>query len=113
MSITVIPKGGIQAPGDTNQDGLTDISDIIGLLGHLFLGEGELPCDGGTVTDAGNIALLDWNNDGAGVDISDAIFGLGRLFTADGADHFQGNACLLIQGCPNNGADPCLGVPLR
>ena len=109
LEIIVTPKGGLQAPGDTNQSGDVDISDIIGLLEHLFLGTGELPCDGGTVFDSGNIALLDWNQDGSGVDNSDAVYGLSRLFLA-GPDHALGNDCLLIQGCPSIEAQ-CFSLP--
>jgi hypothetical protein len=64
---------GRQRPGDCNQDGQTDISDAICILGHLFIGSPRtVPCDGGTVQDAGNFALLNFNGSG-GIDISDAV----------------------------------------
>jgi len=62
----------LQKPGDCNQDGTTDLSDAVCLLGHLFQAmPPNLPCEGGTVTDAGNVALLDSNGD-ASIDLSDA-----------------------------------------
>ena len=33
-----IPEGGLQKPGDENQDGKLDISDAVALLNFLFLG---------------------------------------------------------------------------
>lgn len=91
---------GSRVPGDVNADGLVDISDGVGLLGHLFAGVPEIrPCDGGTVNDIGNIGLLDRSGDGL-IDISDPIFALGRLFLGENG-HPRGptTACVLINGC--------------
>lgn len=55
--------------GDANSDGTTDISDGIAILGYLFLGVREVPCE-----QAG-----DANDDGT-LDISDGIYVLGFLF---------------------------------
>jgi len=59
---------------------------VICLLGHLFLFLGDparLPWGGGTPGEPANLALLDWNGDGA-PDLSDAVFSLDRLFTGGG-----------------------------
>lgn len=109
LSLTVTSPGGIQLPGDTNQDGSKDISDEIVLLGHLFLGDpSTLPCGGGNVLDAGNIALLDHNGDNA-IDISDVISGLGFLFLGQ-APHAGGTACIPIPDCPD--VNPCNDIQL-
>jgi hypothetical protein len=55
--------------GDANVDGTTDISDAIVVLGFLFLGAGEVPCE----------QASDSNDDGT-VDLSDAVFLLSHLF---------------------------------
>jgi len=60
--------------GDANLDGELDLSDGIGLLGHLFLGEAPPPC-----RDA-----ADGNDDG-NLDISDPLAILGFLFTGGAA----------------------------
>ena len=63
--------GGLQRPGDTNQDGRTDLSDAVSLLGHLFIGSPErLPCGDGVVADPGNAVLLDLNGD-TQIDLAD------------------------------------------
>ncbi len=48
--------------GDPNTDGSVDISDAVRILGFLFRGEGDLPCE----------SAADSNDDGE-VDISDAV----------------------------------------
>ncbi len=60
--------------GDANRDGGVDISDAIGVLGYLFLGDANLTCD-----DA-----ADANDDG-GVNISDPVSILGALFLGEGS----------------------------
>lgn len=55
--------------GDSNQDGVVDISDAIHTLGVKFLGVGEIRCE-----DA-----ADANDDGA-IDISDPVYALAFLF---------------------------------
>ena len=92
-------NGGLQRPGNINQDGSLDISDAIGLLRYLFLGTpATLPCDGGTLADAGNRALLDVNGDG-GVDLADSVMILGFLF-GDGPPPALGTGCVFIENCP-------------
>jgi hypothetical protein len=90
-----------QHPGDVNQDGDTDFTDQINLIGHFFRGEpSELPCEGPT-NGAANRALADWNGD-RGVDLTDAIPGLTFEFLG-GADHMTAPSasCLIIEGCPS------------
>ena len=67
------PIVGRQVPGDCNQDGGVDISDVLCVLGHLFTGTPPaLPCGDGTATASGNRQLLDWDGD-SDVSVSDAI----------------------------------------
>jgi hypothetical protein len=54
--------------GDTNADGLVDLSDGIHLLSHLFLG-----------TDGNCVRAMETNSDGR-VDLSDAVLLLNHLF---------------------------------
>ncbi len=108
-TITVeAPSGGVQLPGDCSQDGRLDITDGICLLNFLFLGSSPsaLPCGVGTVLDAANETLLDFNGD-ARTDLSDAVRVLGYLFLGSGP-HEAGTACKRIEGCPDNSAD-CRG----
>jgi hypothetical protein len=60
--------------GDANRDGTSNISDGIGILNALFLGEGGLPC-----ADA-----ADTNDDGT-VNVSDPINLFQSLFVSGGA----------------------------
>ncbi|MBN1443844.1 MAG: lamin tail domain-containing protein, partial [Planctomycetes bacterium] len=93
-------QGGLQRPGDANQDAEVDISDAILLLLHLFGGShSPLPCEGSSPGEGGNLALLDASGDGA-VDITDAIHILGFLFRG-GSPPFAGTGCIRIEGCPN------------
>jgi hypothetical protein len=93
--------GGIQRTGDCNQDGRLDISDGICLLGHLFLGSPRtLPCDGGSVSEPGNKALLNVNGD-AIIDLSDPVRLLGFLFLGSSSP-VLGKGCVPIAGCPEN-----------
>jgi hypothetical protein len=93
------PQGGLQRPGDCNQDNRLDISDGVCLLGYLFLGRPtRLPCGGGTTQDAGNVRLLDSNGDRQ-VNLSDAVYVLSFLFTG-GPPPEAGKECIPIAGCP-------------
>ena len=95
-----LAEGGRQFPGDLNQDGNTDISDSIALLGHLFLGSpARLPCGEGAIGDPGNISLLDANGD-KGINLTDAIHSLAYLFMG-GAPPVLGTECVPIPGCPD------------
>lgn len=90
----------LMRPGDCNLDGRLDISDAVCLLGHLFLGNpASVPCEGSTVLDPGNLALLDANGSGR-VDLSDAVHGLNFLF-AGGSPPVLGTQCTQIPGCPS------------
>lgn len=90
-----------QRPGDCNQDGATDISDAICLLGHLFLGDPtRMACDDGSVHSPGNSTLLNFNGD-EDVDLSDAVSLLTWKFLG-GPPHVLGEACTSIAGCPDN-----------
>jgi hypothetical protein len=87
-----------QLPGDCTQDGTLDIADGVCLLGFLFLGKpSELPCDGGRITDPGNILLLDFDGQGT-LDLADAVASLLYLFS-DSPPHPLGTACVPIAGC--------------
>ena len=89
---------GLQKAGDTNQDGQTDLSDAVSLLGHLFLGSPErLPCGTGEVSDPGNAVLLDLNGD-TRVDLADGIHLLIYLFQG-GPQPAGGTECRPIEGC--------------
>jgi len=93
----------MQKPGDCNQDGATDLSDAVCLLGHLFQATpATLPCGDGTVNAPGNKALLDCNGDN-GIDLSDAIWLLTFLFQG-GAPPVGGTDVTPIAGCPDNTA---------
>ena len=94
-------SGGRQLPGDINQDGGIDLSDALGIVGHLFTGSPDvLPCGEGTLGNSGNALLLDATGD-ARVNISDAIWLLGYLFRG-GPPPLLGEDCLPIIGCPDS-----------
>ena len=96
-----LPTGGYQRPGDANQDGRLDISDAVGLLRFLFGSTGlPLPCEGTSIAEGGNLALLDVNGDGR-ADIADAVSMLGYLF-AGGPAPAAGTNCIRIEGCPTS-----------
>ena len=98
------PAGGLQRPGDLNQDARVDISDAIALLGHLFLGSPpSLPCGDGDSNDPGNTLLLDSNGDG-GINLTDAIGVLTWLFRG-GAPPANGQECIRIPTCPQSCAN--------
>ncbi|MBI4585073.1 MAG: hypothetical protein HY717_13755 [Planctomycetes bacterium] len=96
--------GGLQLPGDCNQDGELDQSDAICILSYVFLGGPPevLPCGDGGSGDPANIFFLNFNDD-QGLDQSDAIGILMWKFLG-GAPHFRGTACVTIPGCPDNAA---------
>jgi len=101
---TPLEPGGLQLPGDCNQDGEVDVSDALCLFGFLFTGvTPELPCGDGSIDDPANLTLLNYN---AGtdqqLDISDGIAALGYLFLG-GPPHALGEECIRIVDC----ADVC------
>ena len=88
------PVGGRQRPGDCNEDGNLDLSDLICLLGFLFLGSpNALPCNSA----AAGTTVMDSNNDGA-VNRSDAVYKLGFLFQG-GPPPEPGTDCILVADC--------------
>jgi parallel beta-helix repeat protein len=96
-------EGGLVVPGDANGDGGLDISDAVAVLGVLFLGSAKgFPCGDGSMTDQGNLKLIDWQPDGA-IDISDGVAMLSFLFLG-GKPHTLApeadlNHCVRIAGC--------------
>ncbi len=99
--------GGIQIPGDIDQDGIKNLTDEIILISFLFLGNPlQLPCGDGSIQDEGNLALLDHNGDHS-IDLTDAIAGISYQFLGT-APHVNGTFCTRIAGCPNLAG--CTGV---
>jgi hypothetical protein len=86
-------------PGDGNGDQVLDLSDVVHLLGSLFLGDQPAPPCETDPAGPGNQGLLDSNGDG-GVDLSDAVHVLGFLFLA-GPPPVLGAGCVEIPGCPD------------
>jgi len=92
------PPGGLQLPGNFNQDASLDISDAIALLGYLFAGSPvALPCEATGLDAEGNQALMDVNADGD-VDLADAVYLLNFLFTG-GTSPVAGTDCVRLTGC--------------
>lgn len=94
------PSGG-QLPSDANQDGKLDITDVVWLLGRLYLGSASpWPCDGGQGVRPGpaDLRLLDATDDGA-LNIADPIALRSHLFLG-GAPPALGTRCLAMAGCP-------------
>lgn len=94
------PAGGLQRPGDANQDGELDVSDAVRILKILFSdASGDLPCVGFSPLVGANQTLLDVNGDGT-FDLSDAVSELQYLFV-DGPWPALGTVCVPIRGCPD------------
>jgi len=95
-AVVASPESTTFRRGDTNQDGIVDISDPIQTLGFLYLGSpATLPCK-----DA-----ADTNDDGK-VDLSDAIFTLSYKFLGTRDIPPPGpNSC---GPDPTPGSDPCV-----
>ncbi len=92
-----VVAGGWQRPGDSNGDGLTDISDAVSILRRLFVDPSmPLPCEG-AIDEGGNLHVLDINDD-ARVDVSDAITLLEYLFK-DRSAPTRGEECRRLEGC--------------
>jgi hypothetical protein len=112
QGLEVSEPGGLQVPGDCNQDGELDISDGICTFGVLFSGiPPRFPCGNGLPDDPGSVALMDFNGSGGVIDISDGISLLVFLFN-NGRPHplavpgQELTGCVRILGCPDN--DDCL-----
>ncbi|MCI0635303.1 MAG: right-handed parallel beta-helix repeat-containing protein [Actinobacteria bacterium] len=85
-------------PGDVNLDQSVDTSDVQALLDILFLGRGELPCEGAFDGPA-NREFLDWNGDDR-VDLSDAVGQLEHLYLGGPAHVFgPSGECARVSGC--------------
>ena len=96
-----IPLGGLQLPGNVNQDANLDVSDAVALLGHLFTGTPAiLPCGDGTINDPANLTLLDHNGDLA-INLADAVSLLAYLFQGGSAPS-AGTQCVRVLNCPNS-----------
>ncbi len=102
-------EGGLQLPGDCNQDGGIDLSDAVCTFGVLFLGRPpRFPCGEGSPRDAGNVALIDWQPDG-GIDLSDGV-GLLQFLFRGGPPHplalagSETKACVRMHGCTDASA---------
>ena len=92
--------GGRQRPGDSNQDGVIDISDGVSMVRRLFVdGAAPLPCEG-SLQAGGNLALLDVNEDSS-FNLTDAIYLLGYMFQGGPAPGL-GDECVRLKGCANN-----------
>ena len=100
-----VEPGGMQLPGNINQDDRLDLVDAISLLGTMFQGD-PAPCDGGDFEGEGNRSLLDSNADGR-VDITDVVHLLSYLFRG-GPPPMLGTVCRPIEGCPDS-PDACSG----
>ncbi|MBI4583435.1 MAG: hypothetical protein HY717_05365 [Planctomycetes bacterium] len=91
----------IQRPGDADQNGELELTDVQRLLAHLFHSDPpDLPCENKTIYSPGNKKLFDANGDGE-IDISDPIHNLYHIFLG-GPAHVLGTACVEIPGCPPN-----------
>ena len=92
--------GGRQRPGDSNQDGVIDISDGFSMVSRLFAADNApLPCEG-PMQAGGNLAVLDVNED-TNFDLSDAIHLLAYMFQGGPAPAL-GEQCVRLKGCNNN-----------
>jgi len=91
-------RGGLQTPGDGDQDGTLTLADAVFVLDRLFRGVVDpLPCDGDAVNEGASLTLLDINGDG-NLDLSDPIFTLEYLFL-QGPPPALGASCVRIDGC--------------
>jgi hypothetical protein len=105
VRVSGTPTGGRQLPGDCNQDGKLDTSDVTCMLQTLFVGDPQkFPCGNGSPKHAANLALLDSNgDDGAGthsLDLADALYILNYLVFS-GPPHVLGTQCLRLEDCPD------------
>lgn len=92
--------GGLQLPGDANQDGKFNMTDAISLLRSLVGQSIEPPpCDGATIGEGANVTLLDIDGNAA-VNITDAIQILNYLFK-EGTPPVLGRSCVRMNGCPS------------
>jgi len=91
--------GGLQRPGDFNQDNLLDIADAMAYLARMYFSESPpLPCGEDSVFGEANLRVLDVNGD-TGIDLSDVIHLLSYLFLG-GSPPAAGDNCIRVPGCP-------------
>ena len=99
QTITVSPAGTAGVPqkrGDCNLDGNLEVSDVVCLLGYLFLAE-QLPCRHAAKPHVEAKKLFDANDDGR-VSIVDATAVLFFLFRGEPQLSLGGD-CVTIAGC--------------
>ena len=97
---TISETGGLQMPGDINQDTLLDLTDGVILFRFLFQGQpATLACGPDGVTSPGNLLLGDWNGDGE-LDLTDGIALLDWIFVG-APGHVLGGSCQALAGCPS------------
>ena len=105
LEIRVIPPISVEIgaiPGDSNADGIRDLSDALALFNFLFLGGSLSECynqPGVGLTNTG-FEILNFNGDG-GIDLSDGVADLTHQFLG-GPGHALGNECF------DTGDDACL-----
>ena len=97
LEIRVIPPIAVEIgaiPGDSNADGIRDISDPLALFNFLFLGGGVDPCYNNPAAGLTNTGfeILNFNGDG-GIDLSDGVADLSHQFLG-GPGHARGSECL-------------------
>jgi hypothetical protein len=90
-----VDRGGMQLPGDYNQDGRITVSDPVSQLKYQFGLASDLPCD----TEEGRLTLLDTTGDGR-LNIADVLWLLSYQFLS-GPPPVLGATCRPIEGCPD------------
>ncbi len=92
--------GGLQRPGDSNQDGHLDVGDAISLLLRIYRGKtDQLPCPEDAPTEGNNLLIFDINGDDT-LDNTDVVSLLTFLYL-DGEPPAAGTDCLFLEGCEN------------
>lgn len=101
VTVSADAPGGWQIPGDGNQDGVLNLTDVVGLFGRLFLGAGsDIGCDpAASLEQGGNLPLLDGNADSE-VNLTDGVLLLNYMFLG-GPPPVLGTGCVRIPGCPD------------
>jgi hypothetical protein len=105
FQVTPLPDGGLQLPGDLNQDRRANITDAVSLLRRLVAGGASaLPCEGQALDQGANRLVFDLNADAA-VNLSDAVYLLNYLFRG-GPPPSLGTRCVPVRGCPETCGPP-------
>ena len=88
----------LHLPGDTNRDGILNVTDAVLTLRFITLGADEdTPCGDGPIDSAGNKVIVDWDGNDV-VNLTDGIGPLLYLFLG-GAPHVRGVECIPVPGC--------------